>query len=79
MDAVEAIGRTLDLDYCGVDFSLLADGRVLVFEANATMLVHPEDGRGVLTFKNPFVERIFRAFDALMTRRQTDDFPSEKI
>lgn len=67
MDAVEAIGRKLDLDYCGVDFSILPDGRVLVFEANATMLVHPEDEAGILAFKNSFVRRIFDAFDALMT------------
>ena len=70
MDAIEAIGRKLDLDYCGVDFSILADGRVLVFEANATMLVHPEDECSVLSYKNPFIERIFKAFDALMTSRQ---------
>ena len=68
MAAVEAIGRLLDLDYCGLDFSLLPDGRILVFEANATMLVHPEDEHGELQFKNPYVRRIFDAFDALMTR-----------
>ena len=68
MAAVEAIGRTLDLDYCGVDFAILPDGCVLVFEANATMLVHPEDERDILQFKNPHVKRIFDAFDALLTR-----------
>lgn len=68
MAAVEAMGRTLDLDYCGVDFSILPDGRVLVFEANATMLVHPEDERDILQFKNPYVQRIFDAFDVLLTR-----------
>ncbi|OIQ93301.1 photosystem I assembly protein Ycf3 [mine drainage metagenome] len=69
MAAVEAIGRKLDLDYCGLDFSVLPDGRVLVFEANATMLVHPEAGQDVLHFKNPYIQRIFDAFDALLTRR----------
>jgi tetratricopeptide (TPR) repeat protein len=68
MTTVEAIGRRLDLDYSGLDFSLLEDGRVLVFEANATMLVHPEDKGGILGFKNPFVQRILDAFDGLMTR-----------
>ncbi|HAT33019.1 MAG TPA: hypothetical protein DCW29_19900, partial [Janthinobacterium sp.] len=38
MAAIAAIGRRLDLDYAGVDFSLLPDGRLLIFEANATML-----------------------------------------
>jgi tetratricopeptide (TPR) repeat protein len=63
-----AIARRMDLDYCGVDFSLLPDGRVLLFEANATMLVHPEDERSVLARKNPYVTRIFAAFDELVRR-----------
>jgi len=71
MAAIEAIGRKLDLDYCGIDFSILPDGRVLVFEANATMLVHPEAGHEVLRFKNPYVQRIFDAFDKLMPRTAT--------
>ena len=68
MAAVNAIGRTLDLDYCGVDFAILPDGRLLVFEANATMLVHPEDECGVLQFKNRYVQRIFDAFEGLLQR-----------
>ena len=56
----------MDLDYAGVDFSMLPDGRVLLFEANATMLVHPEDPDGVLAHKNPAIERIFEAFRAML-------------
>ena len=63
---IEAIGRRMDLDYCGIDFSVLPDGRVLLFEANATMLVHPEDETSVLACKNPHVDRIFTAFDRLV-------------
>ena len=62
--AVRRIGERLDLDYCGLDFSVLPDGRVLVFEANATMLVHPEDEAGPLAFKNPAVRAITDAFQA---------------
>jgi glutathione synthase/RimK-type ligase-like ATP-grasp enzyme len=36
-----AIGQTLGLDYAGVDFALSPDGSVLVFEANATMVIGP--------------------------------------
>ncbi|WP_155803447.1 hypothetical protein [Bordetella sp. FB-8] len=68
--ALGEIGRRLDLDYCGVDFSLLPDGRVLVFEANATMLVHPENAEDqALRFKNPYVQRIFEAFEGMLARR----------
>jgi hypothetical protein len=58
----------MGLDYCGVDFALLPDGRVLLFEANATMLVHPEDEDGVLARKNPYVARILDAFDNMIWR-----------
>jgi len=69
MTAIGEIGRRLDLDYCGLDFSILPDGRVLVFEANATMLVHPEDAGSALSYRNPAVERIVEAFQALLARR----------
>jgi glutathione synthase/RimK-type ligase-like ATP-grasp enzyme len=41
MRALAAIGETLALDYAGVDFALTPDGRLLLFEANATMVVAP--------------------------------------
>lgn len=69
MAAITAIGKRLDLDYAGVDFTVLSDGRVLVFEANATMLVHAEDTSGALAHKNPHFQRILGAFDAMLIRR----------
>jgi tetratricopeptide (TPR) repeat protein len=62
--AIEAIGRRLDLDYGGIDFGLTADGQVLVFEANATMLTHLEAEDGPFAAKNPFVRPIIDAFQA---------------
>lgn len=41
MTALDTIGKTLGLDYAGVDFALTQDGSVLVFEANATMVISP--------------------------------------
>jgi len=67
--ALSAIAVRLDLDYAGIDFSILPDGCVLVFEANATMVVHPETPGGVLDFKNPAVARILAAFDAMAAER----------
>ena len=69
MAALAAIGRRLDLDYAGVDFTLLPKGRVLVFEANATMLIHKQGVNSVLAHKNPFVQRIVDAFENLQARR----------
>jgi hypothetical protein len=67
--AIHAIGRSMDLDYAGVDFTLLADGRVLVFEANATMLIHRERIDGLVAHKNLYVERIVAAFEQMQARR----------
>jgi glutathione synthase/RimK-type ligase-like ATP-grasp enzyme len=67
--AIRRLGERLGLDYCGVDFSILPDGRVLVFEANATMLAHAEDEDGPYAAKNPYVMRIAEAFQALLDRR----------
>jgi len=68
MDAIEKMGLAMNLDFCGVDFTLLPDGRVLVFEANATMLIHPEDEGGILQYKNIYVQKIFDAFNQLIAR-----------
>ena len=62
MAVIRAVGERLDLDFCGADFSLLEDGRVLLFEANATMLVHTEASDGPLAHKNVHIERILEAF-----------------
>jgi tetratricopeptide (TPR) repeat protein len=66
--AVAAVGAAMDLDYAGIDFSMLNDGRVLLFEANATMLTHPEAPDGPLAHKNPYIERIFSAFRAMLAK-----------
>ena len=69
-DAIAAIARRMDMDYAGIDFSILPDGRVLVFEANATMLAHLHDPKDVYPYKHIYVPRIFDAFDQLIDRRR---------
>ncbi len=66
--AVRAVGARLDLDFAGVDFALTPNGEALLFEANATMLAHPEP-EGPTVHKNPSVERIFTAFREMLARR----------
>ena len=41
IEALQAIARTLALDYAGIDFSRDRAGNVLLFEANATMTIPP--------------------------------------
>jgi tetratricopeptide (TPR) repeat protein len=66
--ALGAIAAELDLDFAGIDFSVLADGKLLFFEANATMLVHPED-EAVFAYKNDAVREITGAMDAMIRKR----------
>jgi glutathione synthase/RimK-type ligase-like ATP-grasp enzyme len=68
-DAVIEVARRLDLDYAGMDCSLLADGRVLLFEANATMLVHLRESRVTAAYKHAHVPRIVDAMSDLVLRR----------
>ena len=69
MNAIEAIGQRLDLDYGGIDFTLLPDGQVFVFEANATMLAHYERDSGALAHKNTHVQHIVDAFERMLAHR----------
>lgn len=71
-EAVAALGRIRDalgLDYGGVDFGLGADGKILLFEANATMAVHPPDADERWAYRRQPVARILDAVTAMMTGR----------
>ena len=41
ISALQHIGRTLSLDYCGIDFGMDRQGNILLYEANATMVINP--------------------------------------
>ena len=43
IEGLHAIAGRLGLDYAGIDFGLSPDGQVLLFEANATMVINPPD------------------------------------
>ncbi len=68
-DAVREVARRLDLDYGGMDCALTADGRVLVFEANATMLIHLNESRDEFPYKHRYVPRIADAVSRMVARR----------
>lgn len=64
--ALRAIKDAIGLDYFGIDCSLMPDGAVVVFEVNASMLVHNNDKR--FPYKTEAVERIKQAFHSLLER-----------
>src|SRR5580658_7056490 len=71
MQALARIQATLGLDYGGIDFGLSATGDVLVFEANATMVVNPPEPDERWAYRRQAVERIFAAVRRMLTSRAT--------
>ncbi|UFZ07206.1 tetratricopeptide repeat protein [Bradyrhizobium ontarionense] len=69
IEVLHAIRRRIGLDYFGIDCARDSDGRLLVFEVNASMLVHGEAEDGPLAYKTPHAERIRQAFGALLARK----------
>jgi hypothetical protein len=68
-EVMPRIARAIALDYFGVDATVLPDGRLLVFEADAAMLVHDEDAHDVFAYKRPYVARIREALHAAIANR----------
>ncbi len=69
MEALAQIQTILGLDYAGIDFGLSATGDLLLFEANATMVVNPPEPDDCWAYRRPAVDRIFAAVRKMLTRR----------
>jgi hypothetical protein len=69
MKALARIRDALDLDYGGIDFGLNEAGEVLLFEANATMVVNPPDGDDRWTYRRPAVKTILDAVHTMIVGR----------
>jgi len=67
-DALQAINRAIGLDYLGIDCAEMPDGRLLVFEVDHAMVVHAMDPVDVYPYKPATMQRIFRAFRAMVFR-----------
>jgi len=69
MAGLARIAEALGLDYAGVDFGLNARGEILLFEANATMVVNPPDPDPRWDYRRAAVERILSAARAMLIAR----------
>jgi hypothetical protein len=69
MAALERINSALDLDYGGIDFAVNADGDILFFEANATMVLVPLLPAPKWDYRRPAFDRVFAAVRTMLTRR----------
>ena len=66
MHALQAIQEALALDYGGIDFGIGRNGDLLVFEANATMVILPPGDDERWNFRRPAVERACHAVHAML-------------
>ena len=65
------VGAAVGLEYFGIDCGIDRDGNVLVFEADAAMLVHTSDPIDLYPYKHQFVPRIYRAVEAMLDRHRS--------
>jgi Tetratricopeptide repeat len=69
MAALERVNAALDLDYGGIDFAVNADGDILVFEANATMVMVPLSDDQKWDYRRPAFDAVFGAIRAMLLDR----------
>lgn len=63
------INAALDLDYCGIDFAVSRDGDILVFEANATMVMVPLSDDPKWDYRRPAFDNVFAGVRRMLTDR----------
>ena len=71
MAALERIQQALGLDYAGIDFGIGPDGDLLLFEANATMVIAPPDADERWAYRRPAIGRILDAVVAMIMQKAT--------
>ncbi|WP_213769954.1 tetratricopeptide repeat protein [Bradyrhizobium sp. dw_78] len=69
MRALHGIRDTLGLDYAGIDFGLSPDGDLLLFEANATMVIAVPDADERWAYRRAAISRIIDAVVAMIMQK----------
>ena len=67
--AAEEVAQRLDLDYAGMDCALTNEGELLLFEANACILLHLDEPASAFPYKHRHVPRVRDAFTRLVRQR----------
>jgi len=71
MRVLRQICTTLDLEYAGIDFALAPDGSVLLFEANATMVVFPPSSDPMWDYRRRAVDNVLEAAPRMLLKHAT--------
>jgi hypothetical protein len=68
MTALQEICAMLELEYAGIDFALAPDGSVLLFEANATMVVFPPGPDPMWDYRRRAIDEVLQAATRMLLR-----------
>jgi hypothetical protein len=71
MAALAQIGATLGLEYGGIDFGLAPNGSLLLFEANATMIVFPPGPDPMWNYRRRAISDVLDAATRMLQRHAT--------
>jgi len=71
--ALQRICATLNLDYAGIDFAVNAEGKVLFFEANATMVMAPLPADPKWDYRRPAFDSVFAAVRRMIVNRSAEE------
>jgi hypothetical protein len=67
-DALRELAESIPLTYFGIDCGIAPDGRLLLFEADAAMLVHGTDDPVLFPYKKAAFREIQLAFDQTLAK-----------
>jgi len=66
--ALDEAARRMGVEYCTIDCAETRDGKLLIFEADNTAIVHDMDPVDLFPYKAPQMRKIFDAFVAMLYR-----------
>jgi glutathione synthase/RimK-type ligase-like ATP-grasp enzyme len=66
--AFDLIQQRFGLDYLAMDCAETADGELLIFEVDTSMIVHAIDPVDVFPYKQPQMRKVFDAFRAMLLK-----------
>ncbi|HTB89539.1 MAG TPA: hypothetical protein VK743_16365 [Steroidobacteraceae bacterium] len=71
--ALRQICAALDLEYAGIDFAVASDGSILLFEANATMVVFPPSQDPMWDYRRRAIDNVLEAAGNMLLKRADND------
>lgn len=68
MQALANLAAVLGLEYAGADFALSSEGSLLLFEANATMVVFPPGPEPLWDYRRAAIDAALQAARRMLER-----------